>query len=456
VSDAGGDATPEPAGTAESEPAGTAESGTPGTAESGTPEMPESGTAETAEIAEAAESGSSRTPRWRRVLSIVLLVVGFVLIPLSGVALWSRNQLLNTDRYVDTVSPLAGNADIQHAVSTAAVDALFSNADVQTRLDGALPARLKFLGSTLTTAVEGQATKIADTLLASGQFQTLWDDANRRAHSQLVALLKDDPGKSGGSLAIKNGAVSLDVSKIVSTVQARLVDAGLSFLANVKVPPVSATVKIIDSEGLSEARSYASLLNTIAWILPVLGLGALIASALIVRTRRRATIRAALVLIGACVFTLVLLAVGRSFYLDAVKPQNKDAAAAMFDILIRNLRYGFIVVGFIGIVVAIAAFFSGPSAPAVRARSLAAAGISGARSRAQDAGYEGGPVARFAGSHRRGLELSAVAVVVLIFLAWGNPSVGTVLFLALVCLLVIGAVEFLARDASEDSVDSAS
>lgn len=416
-------------------------------------------TTETVEPTETTKSGSV-TPRWRRVLSIVLLVVGFILIPLSGVALWSRNQLLNTDRYVDTVSPLAGNTDIQHAVSTAAVNALFSNTDVQTRLDDRLPARLKFLGSTITTTVEEQATKIADKLLASDQFQTLWDGANRRAHSQLVALLEDEPSKSGGSLAIKNGAVSLDVSKIVSKVQARLVDAGLSFLADVKVPPVSATVKIIDSEGLSEARSYASLLNTIAWVLPVLGLGALIASALIVRTRRRATIRAALVLVGACVFTLALLALGRSFYLDAVKPQNKDAAAAMFDILIRNLRYGMIVVAVIGIVVAVTAYFIGPSAPAVRARELAAAGLSGARARAKDAGYEGGPVARFAGLHRRGLELGAVAVVVLIFLVWGNPSVGTVLFLALVCLLAVGVVEFLARDASEQAseepVDSAS
>ena len=127
-------------------------------------------TPDTTETTDTTKSGSSQTPRWRRVLSIVLLVVGFVLIPLSGVALWSRNQLLNTDRYVDTVSPLAGNADIQHAVSTAAVDALFSNADVQTRLDSALPKRLQFLGSTLTTAVEGQATKIADKFLVFDQF----------------------------------------------------------------------------------------------------------------------------------------------------------------------------------------------------------------------------------------------------------------------------------------------
>ncbi|MFI5053513.1 MAG: hypothetical protein ACHQDE_04055, partial [Acidimicrobiia bacterium] len=397
-------------------------------------------------------AGSSETPRWRRVVSIVLLVVGFILIPLSAVALWSRNQLLNTDRYVETVSPLAGNADIQAAVATATVNALFAQVDAKSKIESALPSRADFLGAPLTTAIENYAIKVANKLLASSEFQKLWDGANRRAHTQLVALLTDDPGKNQGSLAIKNGAVTLDISNVVTKVQGRLVSAGLSFLSKVKVPPVSATVKIIDSEGLSEARGYVSLLNTLAWVLPVLGFGALIASALIVRTRRRATIRAALVLIGACAFTLVLLAVGRSFYVDAVKSANKDAASAMFDILMRNLRYGLITVAVLGIVIAIAAYFIGPSAAAVKARSWASSGIGGARSRAQEAGYEGGPIAQFAGRHRRGLEITVVGVIVLVFLAWNRPGVGTVVFLAVVCLVLIGVVEFLARDAGAETV----
>ncbi|HEX9505141.1 MAG TPA: hypothetical protein VGA62_03950, partial [Acidimicrobiia bacterium] len=186
--------------------------------------------------------------RTRRVVSIVLLVVGFILIPLSAVALWSRNQLLSTDRYVETVSSLASNADIQHAVATAAVNALFGQVDAQSKIEAALPKRAAFLGGTLTTAIETYATKVADKVIASEQFQTLWDAANRRAHDQLVALLTDDPGKHQGALAIKDGAVTLDISNVVTQVQGRLVHAGLSFLANVKVPRVSATVKIIDSQ----------------------------------------------------------------------------------------------------------------------------------------------------------------------------------------------------------------
>jgi len=399
-------------------------------------------------VSDEAPAGAppSKTPRWRRIVAVVLLVVGFILVPLSAVAIWSRNQLLNTDRYVNTVSPLAGNAAIQSAVSTAAVRALFDQVNADDTIQNALPKRAKFLGPTLTTELEAYATKLANKLVASDQFQTLWDGANRRAHTQLVALLTNDKNKPDGALAIKNGQVSLDISQVITKVQAKLVDAGLTFLSNVKVPPVQASVKIIDSKGLSSARSYASLLNTLAWVLPFVALACLIASALIVRTRRRATIRAALVLVAACAFTLIVLAVARSVYLDAVKDANKDAAAAIFDILLRNLRYGVIVLGVIGLLVAVVAYFVGPSAPAVRARGLATAGIGGLRGRAEEHGYEGGPVSRFAGAHRHGLEIAIVGVLVIVFLIWSRPTIGAIVFLAVIGLILVGVVEFLARD----------
>ena len=85
--------------------------------------------------------------------------------------------------------------------------------------------------------------------------------------------------------------------------------------------------------------------------------------------RRRLTVRAALVLVAACALTLALLAIGRSLYLDATV--NKDAAKAVFDILVRNLRYGVITLAVVGVVVALVAYFAGPAAPAKFARRYA-------------------------------------------------------------------------------------
>jgi hypothetical protein len=47
----------------------------------------------------------------------LLIVLGCVLAPLSVVAVWTRNQVTNTDRYVATVAPLASDPAIQQAIA---------------------------------------------------------------------------------------------------------------------------------------------------------------------------------------------------------------------------------------------------------------------------------------------------------------------------------------------------
>jgi hypothetical protein len=58
-------------------------------------------------------------------------VVGCVLAPLSVVAVWTRNQVTNTDRYVATVTPLARDPAIQNAITDQITAQVFSYIDVQ-------------------------------------------------------------------------------------------------------------------------------------------------------------------------------------------------------------------------------------------------------------------------------------------------------------------------------------
>ena len=188
-----------------------------------------------AEVAPAAGE-PRKTKRWQKVTSVVLLVIGFILIPLSAVAIWTHNQLTNTDRYVETVGPLAENEDIQEAVAARVVNALFTQVDPAKRIEDALPDRAAFLGEPIATAMKGYATDVTEKLLASERFQTLWDNINRRAHNQLVALLTDDLDKAKGAVTVKDGKVTLDLGNVIEQVQGRLVAAGLTFLEGVDVP----------------------------------------------------------------------------------------------------------------------------------------------------------------------------------------------------------------------------
>jgi hypothetical protein len=148
--------------------------------------------------------------------------------------------------------------------------------------------------------------------------------------------------------------------------------------------------------------------------------------------------------------TLALLAIARSLYLDAATTPNVDeaTASAVFDILIRNLRYGIITLAVVGIIVALVAYFVGPSAPAKKARSLASSGISGAREKAGELGYEPNALERLVGAHKRGFELGIAALAVVVLVVWDRPGLGAVLFIAVVALILVGVVQFLARGAA--------
>ncbi len=60
--------------------------------------------------------------RWKVIGSRILLGLYCLSLPLSLVAIWANNLVLDTDVYVDTVAPLAADPDIQEAIATRLTD----------------------------------------------------------------------------------------------------------------------------------------------------------------------------------------------------------------------------------------------------------------------------------------------------------------------------------------------
>jgi len=81
------------------------------------------------------------SPRWKRIVAWVLVVLACILSVLSVVAVFTRNQLLNTDAYVNTVAPLAGNPAIQTQIAKQVSQNLISRTDVEARVKDALPPK---------------------------------------------------------------------------------------------------------------------------------------------------------------------------------------------------------------------------------------------------------------------------------------------------------------------------
>src|SRR5512132_4557236 len=84
-----------------------------------------------------ASPGPAGRQRWRTIVAVLLIVVGCVLAPLAGVAVWARNQVTNTDRYVRTVAPLARDPATQQALADQITAKIFTYIDVQGLTDQA-------------------------------------------------------------------------------------------------------------------------------------------------------------------------------------------------------------------------------------------------------------------------------------------------------------------------------
>jgi len=72
-----------------------------------------------------------RRVRWASVGSAILLVLGLLLVPVSVLAVWTNNQVSNTERFVATVSPVAADPAVQAALANRITAEVMARVDVQ-------------------------------------------------------------------------------------------------------------------------------------------------------------------------------------------------------------------------------------------------------------------------------------------------------------------------------------
>ncbi len=372
-----------------------------------------------------------RTALRRTALSF-LLALGCGLVAMSLIAAFVRATVINTDRYVDTMAPIARSPAVQQAVADKLDGAIESRVDFDALLSEALPPRADALAPALSGGLQSAIRSRLDAFVASDDFANLWDEANRRAHSRVVALLTTGESKR---LLLEGDTVYLDLGPAVDRVRSGLEERGLDRLAAAIPPSVDGRVTLLQSEGLVKARKGIDLIEGLTIVLPILALLCLAGHVALSRPRRRGLLRVGLGLVVTALLLLAVVGVGRSLYLDAIDQQvlPRQAAADIFDALVALLRAGLRVIAVVAIVVALVALVLGRTdAIATRSRAV----LRGARS-SRGVGW----VAR----HRALLQGAAVALGALVLLSWDPPTAGLVLIDA---VLVIAAVALIASISS--------
>jgi hypothetical protein len=383
--------------------------------------------------------------RGRAALAAVLVVLSCLLGPLTVTAIWLRNQLLSTDQYVETVTPLASDPAIIRAAAAEITASLFENVDVEKEAREALPKRARFLAAPLAAGVRAVAEQAAQRALESDFFEGVWVKANRVAHDQVEAVLTG----GGRIVSTSDGRVVLDLTAIIEEVREFLSDRGVTLFDSIPINKLALKFELFDASQLESAQRGVKLLNTLAWVLPFVVVGLLVAGVWLSRRRHRTAIWWG---IGTAIAMAVLalgINLGRGFYLDAVTSPTlpRDAAAATFDTLVRFLRQGLRFVLALGLVLAAAAWVTSSGKTATRLRTTVTEVVGGLGDEAEARGWDFGPFGRWVHRYRAALRVAGVLVVLLFLVFAYRNSAIRLLVLTLSLLVYLGAVEFVSRAA---------
>ena len=395
--------------------------------------------------------------RWRSVVATLLIVIGCILAPLSVVAVWTKNLVTDTDRYVTTVAPLASDPAIQNAIADRITAEIFTHLDVAGITNQAIDAlaerglpplvanQLHALSGPLAGGVQSFVRDEVGKVVASDAFADAWLTANRAAHSALVAALT---GNTREGVTIENDTVSINLGPIIQEVKQRLIDRGFD-LAN-RIPNVNPSFVLVQSDYIAQARGAFNLLNAIGNWLPVVALAFMALGIYIAKSHRRALVGVGLGIAAGMVVLALGLALFRTIYLNELPlgVLTRDAAAAFFDTLVRFLRLGIRTVLVFGLVIALAGFFTGRSTTAVRARAGVTKGIAWLRGGAEKAGFRTGPVGAWVYTYKKVLWIAVIAIAALVLVFWDQPTGKVIIGLTLAVLVVLVIIEFLGRPPS--------
>jgi hypothetical protein len=388
-------------------------------------------------------SCAGRSARWT--VSIVLVVLASLLTVVTVLARYVRSEVLDTDRYVETVSPLAREPSVQDAAADQVTNEIVTRLDVESVAEDALtrlaelgaPQVITGLAGPLADQVESFVRDHVEQFLRSDEFANLWDDANRRAHAAVVAVLT---GESRGAVSVDEGAVTIDLGVVVSRVRDRLVDRGLSLASN--IPDVSSTFTLVESEQLHKAQRSVRILDSAATLLPFVVVALAAVAILVAPNRRRGLVAVALGVALSMVLLAAAMALIRAWYLSNATGEvlPKDAALDIARTVLAPLRLAMRAVLALGLVVALGALLVGPSAPARWLRSLGGRVRAATRARLEG-DREPSPVEAWIGEHKGLLRVGIIAMAVLVLAFWTYPSGATVLAIVLAVVAALAVVE---------------
>jgi hypothetical protein len=319
---------------------------------------------------EAPVVAGQRQTRGRAAAVWVVLVVAGLFLLLTSFAVWVDRVALNTGVFTDTSSSLLDDDRIRSAVANRAVDELFANVDVQAEVEAQLPRDYKGLSGAATAGLRQASYQIVDRALEQPVFQDLFRVAVRESHTTLVEVLEG----GGDRVSTDEGEVTLDLRAIIVEAADRI---GIGDQVVDRIPTDAGQIVVLRSDELDTAQDAFQLLNTLAWVLPLLTLAAFGLAVWLARDRRRAVRGIGWVVVAVGILGLLAARLTKNYVVDSLvaRRDDREAAGNAWDILTELMRGSFRLMIVVGLLFVVAAWLAGPGRRALTARGWLAPGL---------------------------------------------------------------------------------
>lgn len=366
----------------------------------------------------------------RRRFATALAVIASVIAFFAIFAVWVNRQVLDTSEWTNTSSELLQKQAIRSTVASYLVDQLYANVDVAGELRSVLPPQARSLAGPAAGGLREFALRVANRALASPKFQQAWENANRTAHKEFVAIVRD---QNSAALSTSGGNVVLDLQPIITSLATQI---GLSGKLVQKLPPDAGQLVIMRSNQLDAAQKITKAVRGLAILLPLLWLALGAVAVYLARGRRRQMIRTvALGALVAGIGALLLRGAGGDFVRSslaktaAVEPAVDDAWSVGTSVL-KDVAQSVIVIGLLLLIVA---WLAGTTRPAIAFRRFAA------------------PYMR----ERPAIIYAFVAAIFLILVLWHPAHAFTrPLVLLLIAVLMVFGTQVLRRETEREFPDA--
>jgi len=384
---------------------------------------------------------------WRNFFAVVCIVLGVISVTLAVSAVWLNRTIMDEDRFVTTMAPLAQNASIQQYAATAASNAIFDNVDIEAYVRQALaplPPQAQILATPITLAVQNVVRTAATKITQSQQFYQLWVQILHATHKVFIAAITN---RQGAIIQKQGGTVTLDVSALVDQVKQTLVDQGLKFVANINIPLQNQQIVLLNSSLIDQLGQAIQLMNTLAYVLPFLALGLLAAGIGLAVKRQKAVLWVGVGIVIATILPIQAIYLGqapfaRSVYNLAQMPTA--AAQATYQIVFRYLIEANRLIAAVGLIIWIGALIAGPSKWATSLRGGFQHGLSNI-----GPDWDFGPAGEWIYEHASGVRTTGFILAVVLLFAIPGKTVWTLVWIAVAVIVWVALVAFFGRPRPE-------